>query len=267
VARTAAVRGRRAGVPEAGPPDRHVEEAQRIGWAGAFLSRRYRRRPDPRLQAAGSKISFADLERYQARFIDPVEIAYRDAKVYAPSGLHGRHRPLKRVLDRVAGAAAERRRAGGGALCDLCRSARPRLSRPPREHGRQRQRDAAELHQPFLRRRQEGNVVAWTQTLLSRFGSFVLSPYDRHPDEQRRDVVRPGAGQDRTRSAPARGRSATCARRCAVAKIGALALGASGGRKIMPSVAQILSFMLDFGMDLDRAFHCPRIDVSGGESR
>jgi gamma-glutamyltranspeptidase/glutathione hydrolase len=31
----------------------------------------------------------------------------------------------------------------------------------------------------------------------------------------------------------------------------------------MPSVAQILSFMVDFGMDLDRAFHTPRIDVSG----
>ena len=45
----------------------------------------------------------------------------------------------------------------------------------------------------------------------------------------------------------------------------ALAVGASGGRKIMPAVAQILSFMLDFGMDLDAAFHCPRIDVSGGE--
>src|SRR5262245_14747572 len=39
------------------------------------------------LQAAGSRISLADFERYQARFIDPVQIAYRDAKVFAPSGL------------------------------------------------------------------------------------------------------------------------------------------------------------------------------------
>src|ERR1044072_564103 len=49
------------------------------------------------LQAAGSRISVADLERYQARFIDPVEIAYRDAKVYAPSGLTAGP-TLKRVL-------------------------------------------------------------------------------------------------------------------------------------------------------------------------
>jgi gamma-glutamyltranspeptidase/glutathione hydrolase len=48
-------------------------------------------------------------------------------------------------------------------------------------------------------------------------------------------------------------------------RLGALAIGASGGRKIMPAVAQILSFLVDFGMDLDQAFHCPRIDVSGGE--
>ena len=49
-------------------------------------------------------------------------------------------------------------------------------------------------------------------------------------------------------------------------RIGALAIGASGGRKIMPAVAQILSFLVDFGMDLDGAFHCPRIDVSGGDT-
>ena len=28
-----------------------------------------------------------DLAGYQARFIDPVEIAYRDARIFAPSGL------------------------------------------------------------------------------------------------------------------------------------------------------------------------------------
>jgi gamma-glutamyltranspeptidase/glutathione hydrolase len=41
------------------------------------------------------------------------------------------------------------------------------------------------------------------------------------------------------------------------------ALGASGGRRIMPAVLQIISFLVDFGMTLDDAFHTPRIDVSG----
>ena len=41
------------------------------------------------------------------------------------------------------------------------------------------------------------------------------------------------------------------------------ALGASGGRRIMPAVAQMLSFLVDWGMTLEETFHQPRLDVSG----
>jgi len=110
-----------------------------------------------------------------------------------------------------------------------------------------------------------GNVVAWTQTLLSRFGSFVLSPstgilmnngmmwFDPVPGKP--NSIRPGA----------RPLSNMCPTVALSPRLGALAIGASGGRKIMPAVAQILSFLVDFGMDLDGAFHCPRIEVSGSE--
>jgi len=43
-----------------------------------------------------------------------------------------------------------------------------------------------------------------------------------------------------------------------------MALGASGGRRILPAVTQILSFVMDYGMDLDAAIHQPRIDASEG---
>jgi gamma-glutamyltranspeptidase/glutathione hydrolase len=43
-----------------------------------------------------------------------------------------------------------------------------------------------------------------------------------------------------------------------------LALGASGGRCILPAVLQISSMLADCGLDLESAFHTPRIDVSGG---
>ena len=39
------------------------------------------------LAAMGCRLSQQDLTGYQARFIDAVEIAYRDARVFAPSGL------------------------------------------------------------------------------------------------------------------------------------------------------------------------------------
>src|SRR5258708_12177544 len=43
-----------------------------------------------------------------------------------------------------------------------------------------------------------------------------------------------------------------------------LALGASGGRRILPAITQMLSFVMDYGMDLDAAIHCPRIAASEG---
>jgi gamma-glutamyltranspeptidase/glutathione hydrolase len=216
------------------------------------------------LQAAGSKISLADLERYQARFIDPVEIVYRDAKVYAPSGLTAGP-TLKRVLtewlERLpAGAAPEAAHYAVYAEA-LDRAYRHRLQNMGASDSETR--PSCTSH--FCVADKDGNVVAWTQTLLSRFGSFVLSPstgilmnngmmwFDPVPGKP--NSIRPGA----------RPLSNMCPTVALSPRIGALAIGASGGRKIMPSVAQILSFMLDFGMDLDRAFHCPRIDVSGGD--
>jgi gamma-glutamyltranspeptidase/glutathione hydrolase len=41
-----------------------------------------------------------------------------------------------------------------------------------------------------------------------------------------------------------------------------IAAGASGGRRIMASVLQVLAFAAAFGMDLEAAAHQPRIDVS-----
>jgi gamma-glutamyltranspeptidase/glutathione hydrolase len=42
------------------------------------------------------------------------------------------------------------------------------------------------------------------------------------------------------------------------------AIGASGGRRILPAVTQLLSFVMDYGMDLDATIHQPRIDASEG---
>ena len=44
-----------------------------------------------------------------------------------------------------------------------------------------------------------------------------------------------------------------------------LVLGASGGRRILPCVTQLLSFVMDYAMTLDAAIDAPRIDTSEGE--
>ena len=45
-----------------------------------------------------------------------------------------------------------------------------------------------------------------------------------------------------------------------------LAGGASGGRRIMAAVFQLMTFIADFGMDVETAAHHPRIDVSSADS-
>ncbi|MCE7029886.1 gamma-glutamyltransferase [Jiella avicenniae] len=109
----------------------------------------------------------------------------------------------------------------------------------------------------------DGNMVAMTQTLLSVFGSKVVSPstglllnngimwFD--PEQGRPNSLRPGS-------------------RClmnvcpVIGEVGdrRFAVGASGGRKILPAVAQLSHRLLALGDDIDTAFHAPRIDVSGG---
>lgn len=215
------------------------------------------------LSALGCRLSLADLKTYQARFIDPVEIAYRDARVFAPSGLTAGP-TLARVLDGwskelppaqgAPGAAHYRTYAAG-----LDRAYRDRLANMGEKS--KEPRESCTSH--FCVVDQDGNVVTWTQTLLSRFGSFVISPatgivmnngimwFDPVPGKP--NSIRPGA----------KPLSNMCPTIAVSERLGAVGIGASGGRKIMPAVAQILSFLVDFGMDLDAAFHCPRIDVSG----
>jgi len=110
----------------------------------------------------------------------------------------------------------------------------------------------------------KGNICALTQTLLSVFGSRVMLPgtgilmnngimwFDPRPGSPNSlgPGKRPLSNMVPTVVTGADGK-------------GLLGLGASGGRRIMASVLQLISFVTDFGMTLERAFHTPRIDVSG----
>ena len=110
----------------------------------------------------------------------------------------------------------------------------------------------------------EGNVVALTQTLLSLFGSKVVLPdtgilmnngmmwFDPTPD--RVNSVAPGKRPLSNMCPVIMCDRAGCR----------TAIGASGGRRIMSAVLQLLSFLADCQMTVHDAIHQPRIDVSGG---
>jgi gamma-glutamyltranspeptidase/glutathione hydrolase len=107
-----------------------------------------------------------------------------------------------------------------------------------------------------------GNMVTLTQTLLSLFGARIVlpasgilmnnginwfDPVPRGPNSIAPDT-RPLANY-----VPA-----------VMTGSGAVtAIGGCGGRRILPAVFQLLAMSVDFGLDLDEAFHTPRLDVSG----
>lgn len=111
----------------------------------------------------------------------------------------------------------------------------------------------------------DGNLVALTQTLLSVFGSRVMLPetgilmnngvmwFDPKPGGP--NSIAPGR-RPLTNMCP------TIVERADGFKF---AIGASGGRRIMPAVTQLTSFLVDYKMTMDQAFHTPRIDASGTE--
>lgn len=115
----------------------------------------------------------------------------------------------------------------------------------------------------------QGNMVAMTQTLLSIFGSRVVSPstglllnngvmwFDPEPGKP--NSLAPGK-RCLMNVCPVIGETADPDGEGA-----RFAFGASGGRKIVGAVAQLSSYVTDFGMSVGEAFHAPRLDVSGGE--
>jgi gamma-glutamyltranspeptidase / glutathione hydrolase len=110
----------------------------------------------------------------------------------------------------------------------------------------------------------DGNMAAVTQTLLSTFGSKYVLPqtgvtmnngimwFDPTPGGP--NSLAPGK-RCLTNYTPVLAQAADGRR---------LAVGASGGRRILPAVTQLLSFVMDFEMNLDEAIHQPRIDASEG---
>ena len=112
----------------------------------------------------------------------------------------------------------------------------------------------------------DGMMVAMTTTLLSSMGSRVVLPrsgvlmnngvmwFDPRPGTP--NAIGPGK-RPLTNMSPVIATDA--------AGVPAMALGASGGRRILAAVFQMLALTAGFGMDPEAAAHHPRLDVSGAE--
>jgi len=111
----------------------------------------------------------------------------------------------------------------------------------------------------------DGNMVALTQTLLSVFGSKVVLPATGILMNNGVMWFDPRPGAPNSLGPAKRPLTNMCPVIARREGRPWFAIGASGGRKIFPAVLQIASFLIDHGMNLEDAFHQPRIDASGGE--
>ena len=213
------------------------------------------------LRAAGSRIGLSDFADYRARLMPALEFDYRGHRIAAAAGLTAGP-TLRRVMSEL-----ERRPIAGKApdandylayATALRRANEERLARDGEANAGAR--ESCTSHLSVVDR--DGMMVALTQTLLSRFGSAVLLPstgimmnngmmwFDPRPG--RPNSIAPGRR-------PLANMCPVVARREGKPW---LAVGASGGRRILPAVAELLSFTIDYGMDLQAAFHQPRLDES-----
>src|ERR1700735_1157123 len=108
----------------------------------------------------------------------------------------------------------------------------------------------------------EGTAVAMTTTLMSSFGSRLLLPQSGVLLNNGMMWFDPRPGMP---NSIAPGKRPLCNMLPIMLTEGSrpfLAAGASGGRRIMAAVFQLMTFIADFGMDVETAAHHPRIDVS-----
>jgi gamma-glutamyltranspeptidase / glutathione hydrolase len=215
------------------------------------------------VRAKGGSLSEADLAAYQAEWVEPLAIPYRGGHVYAAPGLTGGPtfaEALKLLEENFTP-------AGGGPDAQAYRAVARSLDAAFRNRlanmGDHESAKAPGCTTHFSVVDRHGNMCAVTQTLLSIFGSRVVSPSTGillNNGIMWFDPVQGGPNS--------LGPDKRClANYCPVVGIGAdgrqFAIGASGGRKILGAVLQLSSFIMDHGMSLEQAFHRPRLDVSG----
>jgi gamma-glutamyltranspeptidase/glutathione hydrolase len=111
----------------------------------------------------------------------------------------------------------------------------------------------------------EGGMVALTTTLMSSFGSRVALPGTGIMLNNGIMWFDPRPGQPNSIAPGKRPLTNMCPVIMRHNNRPVLAAGASGGRRILGAVFQVLTGIADFGMTPEQAAHHPRIDVSSAE--
>lgn len=222
------------------------------------------------IKADGGSLSVEDLAAFRAHLREPLAIPYRGGKVFAtpeltagPTMAHA----LRLLQEKLKPGGAPDAAAYVEYASALQSAYRERLNDMgdadgKRSLGAEHLAPSCTTHFSVVDR--HGNMAAVTQTLLSTFGSKYVTPHSGIPMNNGIMWFDPTPGTTNS-LAPGKRCLTNYTPVVAETKDGTrLAVGASGGRRILPAVMQLVSFAMDFGMDLDAAIHQPRIDASEG---
>jgi len=213
------------------------------------------------MKALGGVLSAEDLRSCQARILPATEVAWRGRTMQFTGGLTASP-TLAQVLARMADAPYGGKAPSAAWYAALARAMRAAYHDRLNNLGDAEPKAAESCTTHLTVMDAEGTMVAVTTTLLSSMGSRMVLPgsgvlmnngimwFDPSPGKP--NSVAPGK------------RPLTNMLPVMLAEDGkpVLACGASGGRRIMAAVFQLLTFAADFGMDVTTAAHHPRIDVS-----
>lgn len=217
------------------------------------------------VRALGGTLGAEDLKRYRARIVEPITTDYRGANISMAPVLTAGPSMLKALND-LRGVSFQGNGPNADAFVSYARALNNAYAERLEKMGETAGTPGPSCTTHFNVIDRDGNMVAHTQTLLSVFGSRVVLPSTGILMNNGIMWFDPRPGLPNSIAPGKRPLTNMCPVIVSHGGKGWFAIGASGGRKIMPAVLQISSFLIDHGMSLEDAFHQPRIDASGGDT-
>jgi gamma-glutamyltranspeptidase / glutathione hydrolase len=203
------------------------------------------------IQAKGGSLSRDDLAAYRARLTPTIAVPYRGGTVHAPEGLTAGGN-LAECLAMMEEAFTPGAAPDGKSFSEMARALGKTYRRRLAEMGDRDAPHAPSCTTHFSVVDRKGNMCAVTQTLLSIFGSRVVSPSTGLLMNNGIMWFDPEPGKPNS-LAPDKGCLMNVCPTIGEKDGRRFAIGASGGRKILPAVLNLTSFMMDFGMSLEDA--------------
>ena len=214
-------------------------------------------------KAMGGVLDAEDLRTCQARITAPQEVAFAGRTLQLAGGLTASP-TMARVIEQLPPFSGGE--PGAAWFRALARALKTAYAERLSGLGEAEPRAAESCTTHLTVCDADGGMVAVTTTLLSSMGSRVVLPGSGVLMNNGIMWFDPQPGQPNSVAA---GKRPLTNMLPAILRDGdrpVLAAGASGGRRIMAAVTQVLSFVAGFGMDPATAAHHPRIDVSDPET-